>query len=120
MPDLTIGGILTSVIALLLGTGLLVLIDRVWRNNPVRRRWDRRRAGNDARRLLNEFQRRANGNLRYTIAIDKAAARAGVDDPGPAVELLKELELVEGTEQGTRPIYVRLTAKGLQDAENAG
>ena len=95
---------------------VLYLVNRAWQDNPVRRWWGRRRAEAEARLLLSEFRRRADGNLDHTIAIEKAARRADVNDPGPAVALLKERGLVVGTEAGTRSIYVRLTPKGLRAA----
>jgi hypothetical protein len=119
VPDLWLGWIAVGVIATVIATFIVALIYRVWADNPVRRWRGRKRAENDARLLLKEFQRRANGNLDYVIAIEGAARRAGVDDPGPAVALLKERGLVEGTEAGTRPIYVRLTPKVLRADENA-
>jgi hypothetical protein len=73
----------------------------------------------DARLLLADFQQQADGNLIHAIAIDKSAARVNVEDPGPAVALLKERRLIVGMEQGTRPTHVRLTPKGLRANENA-
>jgi hypothetical protein len=113
-----VSGFLGTVAAALVGglilAGLLYLIDLAWRDNPVRRWWGRRRAEAEARLLLSEFRRRAAGNLDHTIAIEKAARRAGVNDPGPAVALLRERELVVGAEAGTKSIHVRLTPKGLR------
>ena len=113
-------GFLATVAATVVGglilAGLLYLVDLAWRDNPVRRWWGRRRAEAEARLLLAEFRRRAGGNLDHTIAIEKAARRAGVNDPGPAVALLKEREMVVGAEAGTRSIHVRLTPKGLGTA----
>jgi len=108
--------VIGTVIGGLILAGLLYLIDLAWRDNPVRRRLGRRRAEAEARLLLSEFRRRAADNPDYTIAIEKAARRAGVSDPGPAVALLKERGLVVGAEAGTRSIYVRLTPKGLRAA----
>jgi hypothetical protein len=123
MPDLTIGALLVAVIGglivYMIGPEVRTLIQRVWRDSPVNRWRVQRRVEDEAGRLLSEFQRRANGNLDHTISIDKAARRAGIDDPGPAVALLKERELVVGTEAGTRPVYVRLTPKGLRADDNA-
>jgi hypothetical protein len=108
-----VSGFLWTVAATVVSALILVLINRVWQDNPVRRWWGRRRAEVEARQLLSEVRRRAGSNLDYTIAIEKAARSAGVDDPGPAVALLKERGLVVGAEAGTRSIYVRLTPKGL-------
>src|SRR5215203_5805655 len=61
VPDLTVGWwiaitIAVSVIALVIGTGVLALItppvSRVWQDNPIRHWWGRRRAETDAPRLL--------------------------------------------------------------------
>ena len=123
MPDLTVGAILVGVIAgailLVLKPDIEGLYTRIRQDNPIRRRSQRRRAEQEARRLLADFQQQANGNLIHAIAIDKSAARANVDDPGPAVALLKERGLIIGMEAGTRPTHVRLTRKGLRADENA-
>jgi hypothetical protein len=124
LPEEWLGWVVVGGISAVAATIIGALFFWVWRNNPVRRwlrrRRDRKRAERDAWILLKEFQRRAARGHGYTVAINWAARHAGVENPGPAVELLTEWELVERADAATRPIYVRLTPKGLQADDTDG
>lgn len=112
-------GVLSTVVGGLILAGVLYLIGRVWQDNPITRRRDRRQTEADARRLLKEFQRRADRDHNYIVATHWAARHAGVEDPGPAVAMLKEWGLIEDTEQGAVEMFVRVTPEGLRAGENA-
>jgi hypothetical protein len=124
VPDLPIGvtilvGVIVAVIVKILNPDIERLRTWIRQDNPISRRLRRRRAEADARRLLRAIRARAGGRLDATIAIEKAANQADVDDPGPALVLLSEQGLINLKQHGTRLIYVTLTPKGLRDAEDA-
>jgi hypothetical protein len=114
MPDLTIGAFLVAVIAglivYLVGPGVLSLIRRFWRNNPVRRWWGRRRADED-RRLLWAFRELSEGILDRPVAIDDAAKRANVENPGPSVKRLAARRCIV-THGDHDPLYANITVAG--------
>jgi hypothetical protein len=114
----------SGLLVALTAPGVRSLIQHAWRASSVRQWWGRRRTEADAQRLLRAIRDRAertsSNPLDAQIAIEKAADQAGVDDPAPALELLRARGQIVHAHHGVNPHYVQLTPKGLREAENAG
>ncbi len=107
-------GVLSTVIGGLILAGVLHLIRRYWQDNPIVRRRRKKQAADEDKRLLWAIREVSRDHTEAAVQIRKAATRAEVEDPFPALNRLQRKELIVPYRDD--PEYVQITLNGLRAA----